>query len=78
MTTEQLRIRLPKDEVNALRRIGEKCGISYTTLAGVFVKAALEAVTKNQDRLPLPLELEVKAEPVEPNVQRSIKPVARR
>ena len=64
MTTEQLRIRLPKDEVNALRRIGEKCGISYTTLAGVFIKAALDATTRNQDRVPLPLELQIKAETV--------------
>ena len=77
MTTEQLRIRLPKDEVNALRRIGEKCGISYTTLAGVFIKAALDATTRNQDRLPQPLELEIKAETVAPNEPRFKQPARR-
>jgi hypothetical protein len=77
MTTEQLRIRLPKDEVNALRRIGEKCGISYTTLAGVFIKSALEATIRNQDRVPLPLELQIKAETVPVNEPR-FKQAARR
>lgn len=60
MTTEQIRIRISKEEADSLRKLSDKCGVPYTALVGVFIKAGLEAVKKNNDRVSLPLNFEIK------------------
>ena len=59
MTTEQIRIRIAKEEGDRLRKIADNCGISYATLVTVLVKAGCQAVENNGARVSLPLALAV-------------------
>ena len=62
MTTEQIRMRIPKEEGDRLRKIADNCGISYASLIGVLVKAGCQAVENNGGRVSLPLALAVVGE----------------
>jgi len=53
VTTEQIRLRLTDEETHALRDLSARCGLAPTALAAVFVRAALRAVTDNQENIPM-------------------------
>ena len=56
MKTEQLHIRIPTEEAEALRKLSERIGLSQTQLAAKLQEAAIRAAGK-LDRLTLPIQL---------------------
>ena len=63
MTTEQIRLRLTDEETHSLRDLSARCGLQPTALAAVFVRAALRAVTDNQENIPMPLRFSISEAP---------------
>jgi hypothetical protein len=59
MKTEQIRFRIPSDDVSEIRKISEAFGIQTTDLASIFLRAAVSAIKENGGSLPLPLCLRV-------------------
>lgn len=77
METRVIHIRLELDGYETLQRVAGKCGLNSTALSVILLKASIGAIAKNNERVPLPLELQVRAETVAPNEPR-FKPAARR
>ena len=60
MDTKVLHIRLDVDRYEALRKLGEACRLNTTALGVILLESAIQAIARNQDRVPLPLQFEVK------------------
>jgi hypothetical protein len=78
METQVLHLRLEMESYKTLQRVAGKCGLSANALGVILLRAGVQAVANNDDRLPLPLELGVKAEPVLTDEPRSTKALGRR
>jgi len=62
MQTKQLHLRLETEVFQMLVKISDKCGLTPTAIGAILIKSAIESVKRNGDRVPLPLDFEVRKE----------------
>jgi hypothetical protein len=59
MQTESVHVRVPKNEAEILKKLGDSFSMSATGLAAILLRAAIGAVNREQ-RLPLPIKFDLK------------------
>lgn len=65
MQTTQINVRLPPDDMDALKALATEYGLNPTMLAKLFVSSALKAVKASGQKITLPLEFHLATAPRE-------------